>query len=247
MVLVTGDRLDGGFDAQWSAAVKALAKRPAPTASRQGGLWRFEGDDYTAAAVLLTDALTNLDLDGAPVVVPLSRTTALAVGDKDLSALTAAAEAQAEQRAGRDFFPGAIRRGPEGWVDVELTPQLTAFARSYDYDSQQTALRLAFERSDAGDAAPFVASLKVAQSPSGRVLTIGVLTETVPTLLPECDAVLLNNFGAVGAVPVGFVPLRRLVDVLGLRQTADWPVRYDAPRFPTKAELARLKPEPKPE
>ena len=128
----------------------------------------------------------------------------------------------------------AVQHIPEEPVAAKLkTLQFTLMTA--DYASQKQLLDKFHERK-AIDI--FVASCQLMQGADGTVVTMGVWTEGVSTLLPKTTIVVLNRLDAnkqpIEMVAVAWDELMNKTGALKLLDTA-YPPRYRTTEFPPKA------------
>ena len=113
---------------------------------------------------------------------------------------------------------------------------------SEDYATQKSLLEERFEREERDI---FVASFMAFENTeTKRLRTVATWTETVDTLLPRVDSVVLNvSDGDEKCRALGEAPWDRLVEVVGhrmVRQEGMYPERYRAAEFPSTDEIERL-------
>lgn len=110
------------------------------------------------------------------------------------------------------------------------------------YGSQKSILEAKFEREGTDI---FVATFMAFENKEKRILrSVATWTETVDSLLPKADTVLLNRAtGPEEVNPLGEARWERLVEIVGHRmerQEGMYPERYRVTTFPTTEEIDRL-------
>jgi hypothetical protein len=187
------------FDAAFDLALENLRARSASRFSRlKGGIFLSQYEDhYDASRILLPHLFEQLDLDGDPVVVTLSRTGILVAGSRDTNGLNALAET-VEKEFPEVHRPIALL--PIVWRDgrwsafdtsapgLEPLDRLRTKQSIWDYQEQKPLLeaRLAADARDL-----FVASV-LAMDDGGRMKTFCTWTYEAASLLPKTDAIYLK-------------------------------------------------------
>jgi len=236
-------------------ATKNLAANGVPFREVQPGLWTSPAhDNYDSSRIFLYEEIAKLKLRGTVVAVIPNRDTLYLASADDGKALLAMADlADKASEEPRPIHTVPLCLTGRTWKDCEPGPTpevkrrmhaLATTGRQSLYAEQKEPLQ---ER--LGDDV-FVASYTVVQTRDGtQVASYATWTKTVPTLLPHAD--FIGFIELDGTEPdlkpnmIGMVPWDRVMKLLGARLRPDGrsPPRWSTgDYFPTKAELASLKP-----
>lgn len=210
-------------------------------------------DSYEASRILLADLFFRLNVGGDPVVMMPTRNRLL-VASSNNSAAQLAMLALARGYASDEgrvisalmyhFEQGkAVAYVPP---DAEVLAQLEQLKKIYladDYASQKQLLDKAYEREQVDI---FVATCQLVQkTDTGRLISYGVWTEGVDTLLPEVDLVALvrpddDGESSAGAPKlVAWDDLRASIAELA-RSEEGYPARYRLRSFPSPQQVEAL-------
>lgn len=210
-------------------------------------------DSYEASRILLTDLFFRLGVGGDPVVMIPTRNRLLVASSRDsaaqlsmlaLSRSFASDEGRSisalmyrfEQGKAVEFLP----------ADAEVQAQLAQLKKIYladDYASQKQLLDQAHQQ-DQLDI--FVATCQLVQkTDGGRLISYGVWTEGVDTLLPEVDLVALvrpdghSQSGSGEPKLVAWDDLRACIGELA-HSVEGYPARYRLRNFPSPDQFDAL-------
>ncbi|GAA5164933.1 hypothetical protein GCM10025770_19640 [Viridibacterium curvum] len=237
-----------GLEEALQVAIDNLRHKAAPSFTElSAGLYLSEyGDYYDAARILLTELAWQLPLNGRPVAMVPNRICLLLAGDQDEDALAAmiATSAQVLREQSRPLGAEMFRLEDQGWTVWQppgaLRQELSDLQiqnRAGDYDMQQKMLQQ--DAAERGEDI-YVASVSLLRkAENGPILSFSVLTEGVPTWLPQTDLVILNRGEDVPHIEV---PWEHFVAVAGALLE---PLPYVLPRFrvtgfPDAAMLSRF-------
>lgn len=210
-------------------------------------------DSYEASRILLADLFFRLEVGGDPVVMMPTRSRLLVVSSNNSAAqleMLALARRFASDE-GR-VISALMYRFEQGKAVAYVPPaaqvlaQLEQLKKIYladDYASQKQLLDKAYEREQVDI---FVATCQLVQkTDSGRLISYGVWTEGVDTLLPEVDLVALvrpaddSESGAGAPKLVAWDDLRASIAELA-RSEEGYPARYRLRSFPTPQQVDAL-------
>ena len=236
-------------------ATKNLAAKGVAFREVQPGLWTSPAhDNYDSSRIFLFDEIAKLKLRGTVVALIPNRDTVFLAGAEDAKALLAMADlAEKASEEPRPIHTVPLCLSGRTWADCVPAPtpevkrryhELATIGRQSLYAEQKDALQ---ER--VGEDV-FVASYTVVQTQDKKQLaSYATWTRTVPTLLPHAD--FIGFIELEGTEPdlkprmLGMVPWDKVMKLLGKRLSPDGrsPPRWaTGDYFPTKAELASLKP-----
>ncbi|MFT3735424.1 MAG: hypothetical protein QM776_10420 [Rhodocyclaceae bacterium] len=223
-----------GLDETLQVAIDNLRHKAAPNfAEVSAGLFMSDyGDYYDAVRILLTELPWQLPLTGRPVAMVPNRICLLLAGDKDENALAAMIETAGQilREHSRPLGTEMFRLEDQGWC-VWQPPEplkqalgdLQIQNRAGDYEVQQKMLQQDAE--ERGEDI-YVASVSLLRkSEGGPILSYAVLTDGVPTWLPQTDLVILNRGEDMDHIEV---PWERSVAIAGALLE---PLPYVMPRF----------------
>ncbi|OEZ57646.1 hypothetical protein DUGA6_42840 [Duganella sp. HH105] len=210
-------------------------------------------DSYEASRILLADLFFRLNVGGDPVVMMPTRNRLL-VASSNNSAAQLAMLALARGYASDEgrVISALMYRFEQGKAvaylppDAEVLAQLEQLKKIYladDYASQKQLLDKVYEREQVDI---FVATCQLVQkTDSGRLISYGVWTEGVDTLLPEVDLVALvrpddDSESGVGAPKlVAWDDLRASIAELASSEEG-YPARYRLRSFPSRQQFDAL-------
>lgn len=210
-------------------------------------------DSYEASRILLADLFFRLNVGGDPVVMMPTRNRLL-VASSNNSAAQLAMLALARGYASDEgrVISALMYRFEQGKAvayvpaDAEVQAQLEQLKKIYladDYASQKQLLDKAYEREQVDI---FVATCQLVQkTDTGRLISYGVWTEGVDTLLPEVDLVALvrpdddSESGAGAPKLVAWDDLRASIAELA-RSEEGYPARYRLRSFPSRQQVDAL-------
>ncbi|MDR6472151.1 uncharacterized protein YtpQ (UPF0354 family) [Burkholderia sp. OAS925] len=225
------------FDEAYDIAIDNLRLASSkPFATLQNGVHLSQfGDHYDASRLLLTDVLHRQPISGAPVVMAPNRTVLLLTGDRNTVGLQTMMEI-AEEALGQPRALPALMLRWDGAVWQKFVPdgleaklrQLRTREIAGDYHDQQAHLNDIHGREGVDI---FVPQYTVAERPSGELFTACVWTDSVHSLLPATDIVVLVR---LEPKQMAFVPWRELVKECAhlMKRTELLPVRYEVDGFP---------------
>lgn len=201
-------------------------------------------DSYDTSRLLFPDIAQQLDLGGDPVMMIPTRGRMLVTASVNVAGIMAMAEL-AQRYADEEgcgisalmyrFHKGrAVQHVLEEPVAAKLKV-LQFSLLTADYASQKQLLDKFHERKGIDI---YVASCQLMQGADGAVVTMGVWTEGVSTLLPKTAIVVLNRLDGNGQpiemIAVAWDELMNKTGALKLLDTA-YPPRYRTTEFPPKA------------
>lgn len=201
-------------------------------------------DSYDTSRLLFPDIVHQLNLGAEPVMMIPTRGRMFATSGVNLAGMLAMTELA--QRCVDDegrhisalmyrFHRGrAVEHLPEEPVAAKLKA-LQAQLLASDYGGQKELLEKFHERKGIDI---FIASCQLMQTADGGVVTMGVWTEGVPSLLPKTSMVVLNRLDGNGE-PVEMIAVAwdELMNKTGALKLLDasYPPRYRTTEFPPKA------------
>ncbi|GJJ01863.1 hypothetical protein RugamoR64_24010 [Duganella rhizosphaerae] len=210
-------------------------------------------DSYEASRILLADLFFRLEVGGDPVVMIPTRNRLLVASSNDsvaqlamlaLSRSFASDEGRSISALMYRFEQGkAVAYQP---ADAEVRAQLAQLKKIYladDYASQKQLLDKANQQNEVDI---FVATCQLVQRrDSGHLISYGVWTEGVDTLLPEVDLVALvrpddgREHGVGAPKLVAWDDLRASIGELA-HSVEGYPARYRLRNFPSQDQLDAL-------
>lgn len=201
---------------------------------------RFQ-DYYDASRLLIGDLIHRQVNSGNPVVMIPNRTVLLVTGDRSEDGLaTMVAVAEKVLQAPRPLSPLMLRLCDGKWEvyePVEVQERLSLLRKqseNADYESQKDLLQTACGED------VFVATHNLFRNQeTGSVFSLCTWSESVPSLLPKTDRVVLYRPETKDQMIVAWDQLINVCSHL-LKATDDLPVRYAVTEFPNDEELARL-------
>ncbi len=208
-------------------------------------------DCYDASRMYLTDVMRALDVQGDPVAIPANRNLLLVCGSDDPRGLaTMARLADDALKKPRPLSGVAARLLEDEWVHFMPDPDHPAWgglrrlltgSHGRDYAEQKEILDALHEQTGED---VFVASYSmVGQEKTGELLfTYCVWSETVDTLLPKAERVVLNAWKNNQARCLGYADWGRVTAVCGdlMEPMGLYPERYRVREFPTPEQIEAL-------
>ncbi|MES2352170.1 MAG: hypothetical protein V4641_31770 [Pseudomonadota bacterium] len=210
-------------------------------------------DSYEASRILLADMFFRLEVGGDPIVMMPTRNRLLVASSNNSAALLAMLALSRGYASDEGRVISALMyRFEQGKAveylpaDAEVRGQLEQLKKIYladDYASQKQLLDKAYER-DAIDV--FVATCQLVQkTDTGRLISYGVWTEGVDTLLPQVDLVALvrpdddSETGEGSPKLVAWDDLRASIHELAHSEEG-YPARYRLKNFPSREQFDAL-------
>ncbi len=237
----------------WSDAVSIATQNLSshhhrPFSSPHPGVFQSPyADNHDASRITMIDEILLLKTKGRPVALIPDRDTLLVVGEDDSAGLVFAAEKAGDvwTTSTRRVSGAAFRLEAGHWVPFlpdetsDAYPALRELrlrALTGAYRDQGESINRIQERDKAG---AFVATCKLIKV-EGELKTWSVLTNGVPTLLPQTDCVtFIDTDLPEGQRTLGTVPWKILFCVLGasMKRHELHPPRFEIIEFPTEKQL----------
>ncbi len=203
------------------------------------------GDDYVSARLLDRSVFDRLEIDGAVVACVPTRGELIASALDDPEGMKLAFQMAIDAVGhGPGLSLRPIVSSVDGWTELELEADHPAYTKwrtliRLDVAHEADSTRFLLQQLVGTDV--FVGSVIVREEHStGRVDTVSVWSEGVPTLLATADLVAFPRSDH----DAGFVtaPWARVRSVLGDRMTPTdhYPERWIVDSFPSDSELAAL-------
>ncbi len=246
------DKWGVSLDDAFKAAKENLWEKTDPNrfAGQNGVYWGEWADSYDSSRLLLTELIYRLSVDGDPVAFVPNRDQLWVTGTDNSAGLAAILKAGMENhfKHGHPVSPDLYVLADGTWKvhvpeDKSLREQWMKIKRqrdAIDYGQQQKLLNEIHEKEGIDI---FVASYKIYERKDGLAYSACVWTNEIDSSLPRSENIA---FMADVENPDYFVvPWEAATSVIGdlLEPEPDLvPARYRAKEFPSKEQLAKLRP-----